>query len=173
DLETSGPLLCATSYGGYIAALLQFALRRVSKEYVCLCKGWFPREAQCLDTPLLYGVHQALSPGEATPGLRKAETQVICVGHFLDPSNGPVSLVEVSLHTGRRHQIRAHLRYEGHPLVGDRAYGSGAEVWCDTLFLHSHSISLDVGAGPFGASLPLPAKLRTVLPAPQRKRHEA
>ncbi|CAJ1401336.1 unnamed protein product [Effrenium voratum] len=108
DLETSGPLLCATSYGGYIAALLQFALRRVSKafratrpkrrtrlavpvehpelaaaqEYVCLCKGWFPREAgdgsagqsgmfiadaqaQCLDTPLLYGVHQALSPGEA------------------------------------------------------------------------------------------------------------
>ena len=71
--------------------------------------------------------------------------QVLAVGHFTDPTGAPVSLVQVRLHTGRRgwkavpdvpgsrfwmrlyencsccrrHQIRAHLRYEGHPLIGD------------------------------------------------------
>ncbi|CAK9049713.1 unnamed protein product [Durusdinium trenchii] len=48
DLETSGPLLCATSYHGYMAALLLFAARKVTKEYVCVCKGWLSSQAQAM-----------------------------------------------------------------------------------------------------------------------------
>ncbi|CAK9049712.1 unnamed protein product [Durusdinium trenchii] len=85
--------------------------------------------------------------------MRDAKTQVLVVGHFLDPSNAPVSLVQVRLHTGRRHQIRAHLRYEGHPLVGDTTYGTGAEPWCGSLFLHSYHLGLSLGFPPFPACL--------------------
>ncbi|CAK9049610.1 unnamed protein product [Durusdinium trenchii] len=154
DLETSGPLLCATSYHGYMAALLLFAARKVTKEYVCVCKGWLSSQVDMLNSPLLYGEYQSMSrQGEGAHGMRDAKTQVLVVGHFLDPSNAPVSLVQVRLHTGRRHQIRAHLRYEGHPLVGDTTYGTGAEPWCGSLFLHSYHLGLSLGFPPFPACL--------------------
>lgn len=167
DLETSGPMLCATSYQGYLTALLLFASRKVTKEYVCLCKGWLSSQVCFLDAPLLYGEYQNLEiEGEGAHGLRQAKTEVLIVGHFTDPAGAPVSLLQIRLHTGRRHQIRAHLRYEGHPLIGDRTYGDGAEPWCDSLFLHSYHLGLTIGFPPLSPChvfVPLPANLRMVL----------
>lgn len=177
DLDTSGPMLCATSYQGYLIALLLFASRKVTKEYVCLCKGWLSNKVRFFEAPLLYGEYQTLSSqgrhtlrpeleGEGAHGLRQAKTEVLTVGHFTDPAGAPVSLVEVRLHTGRRHQIRAHLRYEGHPLIGDGIYGNGAEPWCDSLFLHSYHLGLTTGFPPLSPChvfVPLPCLQRHVL----------
>jgi 23S rRNA pseudouridine1911/1915/1917 synthase len=49
------------------------------------------------------------------------------------------SWVEVSLETGRTHQIRVHMMWEGHPLVGDTAYGGAA---FERLCLHAYAIEL-------------------------------
>eukprot|EP00435_Cladocopium_sp_Y103_P051942 s761_g16.t1 len=68
---------------------------------------------------------------------------------------------KVRLHTGRQHQIRAHLAFEGHPLVGDTAYGGDAE-WCSRTFLHSAQLALTAGR-PFQVTCPVPADLQDAL----------
>jgi len=76
-------------------------------------------------------------------------------------SNGKYSLVEIELITGRSHQIRAHLAYAGHPLVGDTKYG-GKEIkslngqWSlgkTTQALHAHKIIID--GNEYHADLPI------------------
>eukprot|EP00440_Ansanella_granifera_P003981 gb/GFBE01004322.1/.p1 GENE.gb/GFBE01004322.1/~~gb/GFBE01004322.1/.p1 ORF type:complete len:464 (+),score=72.49 gb/GFBE01004322.1/:1-1392(+) len=161
DKQTSGPLLCATDYNGYWAARLQFGARKVVKEYVCVCSGWLSKEVRVLETPLQYGRRQ--KQGLDAPGLRYAKTQVTGVVHLADKSGAGYSLVRIKLHTGRRNQIRAHLSYEGHPLIGDDVYGSETNPWCPRLFLHSYRLRVDIGDGPLDVRAPLPDDLKDAL----------
>mmetsp|Transcript_51264 Transcript_51264/g.158845 ORF Transcript_51264/g.158845 Transcript_51264/m.158845 type:complete len:395 (-) Transcript_51264:32-1216(-) len=170
DRGTSGPLLVARTYRGYFEARLQFAARRVGKEYLCLCRGALEPAPRPLCAPLRVDTRQARRQAEAAPGARPARTQVCRVAHLLGPCGDSEGVdlygfVEVRLHTGRRHQIRAHLSYEGHPLVGDEVYGRGAEGWCPGLFLHSHLLAFNVGDGPTTVVAPPPAALRRALAA--------
>eukprot|EP00913_Durusdinium_trenchii_P009758 g9166.t1 len=61
-----------------------------------------------------------------------------------------------------QHQIRAHLAFHGHPLVGDTQYGGRAPNWCRRSFLHSFRVDLNVG-GPLAAVCPLPEDLQNAL----------
>mmetsp|Transcript_71868 Transcript_71868/g.221996 ORF Transcript_71868/g.221996 Transcript_71868/m.221996 type:complete len:92 (-) Transcript_71868:38-313(-) len=75
-----------------------------------------------------------------------------------------MSLVKVRIHTGRLHQIRAHLAHCGHPLAGDGLYGAGAgPTWCPRIFLHCCDLRLDIGDGPLAVRSPLPIDLRNAL----------
>eukprot|EP00439_Symbiodinium_sp_Y106_P080368 s712_g19.t1 len=164
DAETSGPLVCGTSYTGYALAMLQFGSRNVIKEYLCLCHGWLSPQVKMMEQPLRYGERQAADlEGQPTTKLRAAKTEILSVAHFT--AETAVSLVAVRLHTGRRNQIRAHLLYQGHPLVGDKIYGdgAGAKGWCRRLFLHSYRLRLDIGHGPLEARCELPDDLRATL----------
>ena len=53
----------------------------------------------------------------------------------------PFSLLEVRIHTGRTHQIRAHLAAIGHPVAGDTLYGAPAQPGFPRIFLHAREIS--------------------------------
>lgn len=168
DRGTSGPLLVARTYAGYFEARLQFAARRVGKEYVCICRGPLPSAPKAFHAPLKVDTRQDRQRAKVEPGVRQARTQVRRVSHVVGPRGDRTtaelySLVEVQLHTGRRHQIRAHLSYEGHSLVGDKVYGSGAEGWCPGLFLHSHLLAFDVGDGPSVVLAQLPSVLKESL----------
>jgi 23S rRNA pseudouridine955/2504/2580 synthase len=81
------------------------------------------------------------------------------------------SLVEVSLETGRTHQIRVHAAHAGYPLAGDEKYGeedfnAKAKEWgLKRMFLHAHQVSFtwpDTGV-EFSASAPLPPDLSAVI----------
>jgi 23S rRNA pseudouridine955/2504/2580 synthase len=83
------------------------------------------------------------------------------------------SLVEVSLETGRTHQIRVHAAHAGYPLAGDEKYGepefneSMKASGLKRMFLHAHRLSFvwpDTGA-EFTANAPLPADLAAVIDA--------
>jgi 23S rRNA pseudouridine955/2504/2580 synthase len=83
------------------------------------------------------------------------------------------SLVEVSLETGRTHQIRVHATHAGYPLAGDEKYGEEEfnvtmkAMGLTRMFLHAHQLSFvwpETGV-EFSVSAPLPAELAAVIDA--------
>lgn len=168
DRGTSGVLLCAITYQGYYAAQLSFATRQVTKDYLCLCHGHvasgFPR---LLEAPLqVVGRPGARRSTAASGGLR-ACTELLAAAQLGGPEGDCLSLVSVSLHTGRLHQIRVHLSQEGHPLVGDVTYGGYSRPWCARIFLHALRLRLDPRPGgvegPLDIRSPLPQDLMAAL----------
>lgn len=83
----------------------------------------------------------------------------------------PVSLVEVTLHSGRMHQIRVHMKYKGWPVIGDQTYKTkpsarvSGELGIDRQFLHASSISFThpVTGEIIAVKSPLPVDLQAVL----------
>ena len=182
DRDTSGVLLCASSYEGYARARLIFAARRVTKEYVCLCHGLLPAAPRNLDTPLLaVGSRHARKSVPSAQG-RPARTEVLEVAHLLpapadegeaeaegEGEAAAFSLVAVRLHSGRLHQIRAHVAAEGCPVVGDPIYGARAAAasLSRRILLHAHRLRLGAlpgeGASGLEAAAPLPEDLQAAL----------
>jgi len=170
DRDTSGVILWAKNNSGLLAARMQFGARRVQKQYVCVCHGHVSKTLRMLDAPLReYQNDFGAARSEVAEWGKPARTEILAVSHMSVPrpeDPGALehfSLVEVSLGTGRLHQIRAHLSHEGHPLVGDIIYGSGSTFWCERLFLHSYRLSIDIGDGPLDVLLPLPEDLQQSL----------
>ncbi|CAK9113794.1 unnamed protein product [Durusdinium trenchii] len=164
DVNTSGVLLCSKTYLGYFLAQLQFVARKVQKYYVCLCTRHLSAP-RMLQHPLLEGEGDAHVTSISKRG-RLSRTELLSAVHLWHPQLGPVSLVQILLHTGRRHQIRAHLAYEGHPLVGDATYGGPEGLdWCPRTFLHASRLILDaeLAGGRLDASCPLPEDLKAAL----------
>ena len=99
-------------------------------------------------------VHGRLTPKEATITSYLAENAAQKVYSTPDPAKGKLSqtaykvvqegkglsLVEIHLLTGRKHQIRVHFAEKGHPVAGDKKYGNTAPV-CKRLMLHARSLS--------------------------------
>mmetsp|Transcript_89038 Transcript_89038/g.160575 ORF Transcript_89038/g.160575 Transcript_89038/m.160575 type:complete len:741 (+) Transcript_89038:515-2737(+) len=169
DRNTSGGLVCATSYRGFYLAQLEFSARRVRKSYIALCQGKLARQPRMLQAPL-GGSRQADGSWKSfvDPNGRQALTELLQVQHLrraVEDRQEDFSLVEVLLHTGRQHQIRVHLASEGHPLVSDTPYGGTLVEWCPRSFLHAHHLELDVGSGPVVVDCPLPGELRGALEA--------
>lgn len=126
DRPTSGVLLFAFSPEAAQAVAAQFAARRVTKTYLAVVRG-FPDESGVIDHPLINEEHagyQAAPAKEAVTEYRRlAEVELpIPVGRY--PASR-YSLVELRPLTGRRHQLRRHLKHLMHPIIGDTHYGEG------------------------------------------------
>ncbi|CAK8999517.1 unnamed protein product [Durusdinium trenchii] len=166
DRMTSGVIIWASSYHSYFKGRLQLATRKgLRKEYMCLSHGLMPRSPRIIDLPL-----QELPDGSAvqrtrvTDGPGKASATCLEeISHFQGPRRF-LSLVTLELHTGRQHQIRAHLSDDGHPLLGDVDYGGDppASGGAPRVCLHSSGIRLD-REEPLEARLPWPEDLKPVV----------
>jgi len=165
DKDTSGALLWAACYSAYYKAALMFAQRRVLKEYVCVCHGHFPLAPWNIEEPLQDWGERAEVTGRSicSPWGRPARTEVLLVGHLLGPQGMRTSIVELRIHTGRKHQIRAHLSTVGHPLLGDGLYGGPLLSWCSRMFLHACRLGIDDGSEGVRFEVCLPRDLRSVL----------
>jgi 23S rRNA pseudouridine1911/1915/1917 synthase len=117
DKETSGCLVVARTDPALAALQAQFQARTVEKVYLALVHGKLPDEGR-LETP--YGRHpRDRKRFTSREGRRKAVTEWRVVERFGDRA----TLAEVTLHTGRTHQIRVHLAESGHPILADATYG--------------------------------------------------
>jgi 23S rRNA pseudouridine1911/1915/1917 synthase len=118
DRWTSGCLAVALTDAALAALQAAFKARRVEKTYLALCHGSLADEGR-LETP--YGRH----PRDRTrfTSRVKAERRAVTSWKVRERFGGRASLAEVTLHTGRTHQIRVHLAEQGHPLLGDAGYG--------------------------------------------------
>ncbi len=124
DKFTSGAIVSAKNDTAHWRLGKQFEMRRTDKRYLALVHGHPERAVETIDLPL--GKHPTIKEKYAVrhdetgkPSLTIARVRE----RYEVPGGGKYALVELELKTGRTHQIRVHLSYIGHSIVGDDMYG--------------------------------------------------
>ena len=121
DRETSGVMLVAKTDAAHRGLAEQFAARRVQKEYLALVAGAPGLLSGSIRKPIGRNPRQRhkMTVVETALGGRDAHTDWQVAESFGDVA----TLVRCTIHTGRTHQIRVHLKFSGHVLIGDTTYG--------------------------------------------------
>jgi 23S rRNA pseudouridine1911/1915/1917 synthase len=153
DRETSGVLLFARSRAAQ--QRVQEHWTEARKRYLAVVEGRPMPPDGVVEQPLFEDARLNVRVGEH-PEARLARTR-----YFTRRAIGRRTLLEVELDTGRRHQIRAHLAWLGHPVVGDARYGTKGPR------LGLHALSLSVPHPDDGRALlleaPPPAAFKALL----------
>ncbi len=135
DKDTSGLLVVAKNDAAHRALSEELGYHGIEREYHALVRGGFKEEAGTVDLPI--GRHPVDRKKMAV--IKNGEGAREAVTHYeVIRSYGQVSYLKLRLETGRTHQIRVHMSYLGHALLGDEVY-SGTK----TLFEKQHAPLFD------------------------------
>jgi tRNA pseudouridine65 synthase len=131
------------------ALAASFAAHQTRKEYRALVRGWLPETLE---------VDHPLKPDDAPEDapVQEAHTRLRCLARLSWPESWDgrhpetrISLVEALPTTGRRHQIRRHLKHVAHPIIGDATHGKGPlnRWWAERLgqqrlWLHARALEI-------------------------------
>ena len=148
DRDTSGVVILAKNPGVQSFLRKQFQDRKTHKTYYAVVSGRPKLDAARVDLPIARDLKRPTTFRVDANG-KASETFYKVI-----ESDGAHSLVELKPTTGRTHQLRVHMKYLGHPIVGDVVYG-GEKF--DRLLLHAGALEITLPGGErrtFEATLP-------------------
>lgn len=148
DKDTTGLMLVAKTDAAQSALSDAIKIRAIDRRYLALVHGYITPDTGLVDAPLArdsrdrmrMAVSESASAKQAVTTFRVLER--FGAGAYDDG----FTLVECKLYTGRTHQIRVHMAYIAHPVVGDQLYGARrlkADLGLERQFLHSYWLRLE------------------------------
>ncbi|HEU4485612.1 MAG TPA: RluA family pseudouridine synthase [Povalibacter sp.] len=166
DRDTSGCLLVAKRRA--VLRELHAALREreMEKRYSALVCGRWPFGTKTIELPLKTNLKQG---GERVVRVHEQGQEAVTTFSPEQHYGKLASLLDVSLGTGRTHQIRVHASHAGYPIAGDDKYGDREKdallkpYGLNRMFLHARALKFDLGGKPFAIEAPLPEDLQTFL----------
>jgi 23S rRNA pseudouridine955/2504/2580 synthase len=167
DRDTSGCLLVArnTATLRTVHALLREG--SFEKRYLALLKGKWELGRKRIDVPLRTDIRVGGERTVKADASGKASVSEFRPVQFFGKR---ATLVEVTIFTGRTHQIRVHAQHAGHPVAGDEKYGDEAfneelrAMGLNRMFLHAHSVGFEwPQGGEFSVNTPLPPDLAALI----------
>lgn len=171
DKDTSGLLVVAKTAVSIRDLNEIFRERGVVKKYICLCVGEFDKKEGEIDVFLKRteeGVREKVKVCKTKEGdAKKSLSYYKVVGEF-EYKDEILSLVEVEIKTGITHQIRVHMKYLGHPIVGDKMYGNSSvnrlfEGKLDRHFLHASHLEFEYNGEKYVFDAPLTKDLENFM----------
>jgi 23S rRNA pseudouridine955/2504/2580 synthase len=141
DRSTSGLLIIAKKRAVLKSLNEQLSEHQIEKRYTTLVKGVWSKKRHTIDAPLYNNSRYTVVDSRG----KNAVSHFQPIKNFHEGEFG-ASLVEVTIETGRTHQIRVHAKYADHPLAGDDKYGDKyfeeqvKSKGLERLFLHAHQV---------------------------------
>lgn len=178
DKGTSGVLLFALDAGTGRSVSAQFERQEVAKKYLAVVRG-HPPQAGEIDHPLVkrpddyeWASEAAETPPQ--PAVTRYRRLAVCeLPYAVDRyPTSRYALLELEPLTGRRHQLRRHLKHIAHPIIGDATYGKGRHNRLFQTLFESHRLLLanielqvthPVSGVPLMLTAPLAADFAAVL----------
>lgn len=137
DMDTSGIVIVAKHANSQHDISHQMRANMIHKQYVAIVNGVIEDDQFTIDKPIGRPNEESIQRTVLSEGGKDAITDVKVLKRFDNHT-----LVEVTLHTGRTHQIRVHLTHIGHPITGDHLYGGDAPELMDRQALHAAKMIL-------------------------------
>ena len=135
DKGTSGLMVVARTEMAYTALVAQLADRTMRRRYVALVEGLVADDRGEIDAPIGRSTRTPTKMAVSSNG-RSARTGYTVLERRSEPRE--LTLLELSLESGRTHQIRVHMAAIGHPVVGDTRYGApDRRLGSGRFFLHA------------------------------------
>ena len=132
DKDTSGLIMSAKNDKAHASLAEQLKAHTVNRKYIALVHGHLQHDQGTIDAPIGRDSHDRKMYTVTEKNSKTAVTHFVVIERF-----GDFTLVELKLETGRTHQIRVHMKFIGHPLVGDPMYGKSKGMLMDGQALHA------------------------------------
>ncbi|MCD8315966.1 MAG: RluA family pseudouridine synthase [Eggerthellaceae bacterium] len=151
DQDTTGLMVCAKTNEAGEILMDDIRARAIDRHYIALVHGIISHDTGMIDVPILRDQKERTKMSVSTSAnAREALTTFKVLERFeASPVDDGYTLLECKLFTGRTHQIRVHMQYINHPVVGDPLYVTGAPrsaasgLGLDRQFLHSYNLKLE------------------------------
>ena len=136
DMDTSGLLIIAKNAHCQEEIIKQMQRNKLIKKYLAVVRGIPENSEGMIDAPIGHPEPEKVSRGVTASGSPSVTRYKV-----LEKYEKGYSLLELTLETGRTHQIRVHMSHIGHPVVGDHIYGGENVLLIERQALHAHFIS--------------------------------
>ena len=129
DRETSGVVVVAKNPEVALELRRIWETRAARKEYIAIVHGHVAAESGIIDAPLGKDTSSRIAIKDCVRSDGAASQTGFRVERRFTRAEGDFTLLRIDLFTGRKHQVRIHLAYCGHPIVGDKIYGEDEDIY--------------------------------------------